>query len=184
MSVNELTTLLRDPDSTWTERRTRLQGWRGDDACRADAAAGGQRVGPAACAIGAFAGVALASPVVLGVVAATAVVGAVAPNHPFEMVYNAWASSRGRATLPPNRAAKRLGCAMGVAFLGGAAVAYAVGATTLGLVLALVLGVTATFVAATGVCVPSMLFTVLWGAERGAAPGLLSARRSAAPTAR
>jgi hypothetical protein len=184
MSVNELTALLRDPTSTWTERRTRLQGWSGDDACQADAAAGAQRVGPAACAIGSFAGVALHSPLVLGVFAATAVVGAVAPNHPFEMIYNAWAVRRRRPTLPANRAAKRLGCAIGAVFLGGAAVAYAAGAATVGLVLGLVLGVLATFVAATGICVPSMLFTVLWGAERACAPHLLSDRAPAETAAR
>jgi len=36
MSVRDLTELLRDPASPWTERRTRLQGWRGDDARRAE----------------------------------------------------------------------------------------------------------------------------------------------------
>jgi hypothetical protein len=184
MSVHELTELLRDPASTWTERRTRLQGWRGDDACRADAAVGAQRLAPAACAIGSFAGIALESPLVLGAFAATAVIGAFAPNHPFEWAYNAWAAPRGRATLPPNRAAKRLGCAIGVVFLGGAALAYAAGATTLGLVLALILGATATFVATTGICVPSMLFTVLWGTERACSAGLVSSRSPAETAAR
>ena len=144
----------------------RLQGWRGADATCADNAKGAQRLGPAVCAAGALAGAALESPVVLGAFAVTAVMGALAPNHPVESLYNRWASRRGRATLPANRAAKRLGCAIGVAFLGGAALAYAVGATTLGLVLASVLTGTATFVAITGICLPSMLFTVLWGVER------------------
>jgi uncharacterized membrane protein len=183
MSTNELTALLRDPSSTWTERRTRLQGWRGDEARRADGAVIAQRVAPAACAIGAFAGIALRSPLVLGAFALTAVVGALAPNHPFEWLYNRWAVRRGRAALPANRAAKRLGCAIGVVLLGGAAVAYAAGAAGVGLALALLLGVTATFVAATGICIPSMLFTILWGAERACAPGLVPTRAAAARTA-
>ena len=176
MSVEEVTALLRDPSSTWTERRTRLQGWQGDDARRADAAVLAQRVAPAACAIGAFAGAALQSPLVLTAFAATAVVGTFAPSHPFEWMYNAFAARRGRPTLPANRAAKRLGCAIGVVLLVGAAVAYAAGAATLGLVLALVLGSTAAFVATTGICVPSMLFTALWGTERACASGLVSPR--------
>ena len=184
MSVHELTELLRDPAATWTERRTRLQGWRGDDASRADAAVAAQRLAPAACAIGSFAGIALESPLVLGSFAATAVIGAFARNHPFEWAYNAWAAPRGRPTLPTNRAAKRLGCAIGAAFLGGSALAYATGAATLGLVLALILGATATFVAATGICVPSMLFTVLWGTERACARGLLPSRPPARSAAR
>lgn len=176
MSTCDLTELLGDAALSPLERRTRLQGWRGDDARQADAAAVAQRLAPAACAIGAFAGVALRSPLVLGVFAASALVGAVAANHPFESLYNALAARRGRPTLPANRAAKRLGCAIGLVFLGGAAVAYAVGAEPVGLVLGVILGLTATFVAVTGWCVPSMLFTVLWGAERACERDLVSAR--------
>lgn len=175
---SELTTLLGDTSLTWTERRTRLQGWSGPEAQQADATPGGQRIAAAACAAGALGGAVTGSPLVLTVFAATALVGAFAPNHPFEWLYNRVASTRGRRQLPANRAAKRLGCAMGVIFLGGSAAAYALGAATLGLVLALVLGGTATFVAATGICVPSILFTALWGSHRAAAPSLVAAMRT------
>jgi hypothetical protein len=37
---HELTTLLGDTSLTWTERRTRLQGWSGPDADQADATPG------------------------------------------------------------------------------------------------------------------------------------------------
>ena len=179
MSVHDLRALLGDTSLTWTERRTRLQGWRGPDADRADAAPVAQRLAPAICAIGALAGAVTGSPLVLGTFAATAVAGAIAPNHLFESLYNRWASGRGRSTLPPNRAAKRLGCAIGAAFLGSATIAYALGASTVGLVLALVLGTIAAFVAVTGICVPSILFTLLWGAERGSAASLVAAARCA-----
>lgn len=169
--------LLSDTTFTWSQRRTRLQGWRGADAEQADAAAIAQRLGPALCAVGSIAGAFMGSPAVLLLVASTALAGTFAANHPFESLYNRWASSRGQQPLPRNRAAKRLGCAIGVVFLGGAAVAYAVGASTLGLVLALVLGCTAAFVAITGICIPSLLFTLLWGTERGAEPSLAAAAR-------
>jgi hypothetical protein len=175
---HELTTLLGDTSLTWTERRTRLQGWSGPDADQADATPGGQRIAAAVCAIGALAGAVTSSPPVLAVFAASALVGAFAANHPLEWLYNREASARGRHRLPANRAAKRLGCAMGVAFLGGSATAYALGAPKLGLVLALVLGGTAAFVAATGICVPSLIFTVLWGPHRAAAPTLIAAART------
>lgn len=64
-------------------------------------------------------------------------------------------------------------------FLGGAALAHSLGAATVGFVLALVLGGTAAFVAATGICLPSMLFTILWGAERAAAPRLFGTKAPA-----
>lgn len=175
MSIRDLAIVLGDSSLSWTQRRTRLQGWRGDDAACADKATGVQRLAPAVCAAGAAAGALAESPVVLGAFAVTALMGAVGANHPFELVYNRVAAGRDRQTLPANRAAKRFGCAIGAVFLGSAAVAYALGAATVGLVLALVLGGTAAFVAATGVCVPSMLFTLMWGVERATAPSLRAA---------
>ena len=103
-------------------------------------------------------------------------IGVFAPNHPAEMVANALAERRGVSALPANRAAKRLGCAMGVVFLGGAAMAFAAGNVVPGTVLAGAMGVTATFVAVTGICVPSLIFTVLWGEARAQAPTLAAAR--------
>ena len=103
-----LTTLLGDTSLTWTERRTRLQGWSAPDADQADATPGVQRIAAVVCAVGALAGAVTGSP----------------------------------------------------------------------LVLALVLGGTAAFVAATGICVPSLIFTALWGAHRAAAPSLVTAART------
>lgn len=178
MTTHELTALLGDPTLTWCQRRTRLQGWRGPEADQADAAAGAQRIAPAFCAVGATAGALMSSPLVLAATAATALAGMFAANHSFEWLYNRWAANRGRQQLPANRAAKRLGCAIGFLVLGGAAIAFSVGASTLGLVLALIMAGTATFVATTAICVPSMLFTVLWGAQRAAAPSLAAAART------
>lgn len=143
------------------------------DAERADRAAAAQRLAPAMCAAGAAGGAVTESPLVLAAFAVTAFVGAVGPHHPFESVYNRWAGRRRRPTLPPNRAAKKLGCAIGAGLLAGAAGAYIVGAATLGFVLAAVLGATATFVALTAICIPSMIFTAVWGVERACRPNLL-----------
>lgn len=179
MRFRDLATVLGDSSLTWAERRTRLQGWRGPEAELADRARVAQRVGAVACAVGVAIGAALESPVLLAAVAATALVGAVAANHPFEVLYNRWARSRGGHVLPANRAAKRLGCAIGLVLLGGAAFAYAMGASTAGLVLASVLGGTAAFVAVTGICVPSIIFTVLWGLNRACEPSLVAAATAA-----
>jgi len=174
----EPSTLLGDTSLTWTQRRTRLQGWRGPDADQADALPGVQRIGSGVCAVGALAGAVMGSPLLLAMLASTALVGAFAPNHPFEWLYNRVASTRGGPQLPTNRAAKRLGCALGVVFLSVSAAAFALGAATPGLVLGLALGGTAAFVAATGICAPSLIFTALWGSDRAAAPSLLAAART------
>jgi hypothetical protein len=167
---SELTTLLVDANLTWSQRRTRLQGWSGPDAIQADANPAAQRIASAVCAIGAAAGAWTGSAVLLGVLATTALVGVFAPNHPFEWLYNHLTPTQHR--LPANRAAKRLGCAIGVVFLGASAVAYASGATTVGLVLAVVLACTAAFVAVTRICVPSIVFSALWGTQRAKGPSL------------
>lgn len=100
------------------------------------------------------------------------------------MIYNVVARRWGRDPLPANRAPKLLGCAIGVLLLGGSAVAFTAGATTVGVVLALVMAVPALFVAATGICVPSIVFTPAWGAERGTCPTLARAARTRGRSAR
>ncbi len=172
--ARELASLLTDDRYPRGLRLARLQGWRGGDASRAVAAQSAQRFAPALCAVGAIVGGALGSPTVLALLAATAVIGAFANHHPFEVVYNAAARRLNWPTLPANRAAHKLGCVLGVTFLAGAALAFAMGAATVGLILAGIMGATGIFVATTGICVPSMVFTLLWGAERGACSGLTS----------
>ncbi len=157
--------VLTDPRHDWTSRRMRLQGWRGRDVTQAIAAGWLVSVAPAACAIGSLAGAVLQSPLLLLALAATALVGAVGPHHPFEVVSNEIARRRGRTPTPPNRAGRRTGCTIGTIVLTSAAAAMLWGAPTLGAVLAGGLGVVAAFVAATNICIPSMVLTVLRGAE-------------------
>ena len=171
----EVHQMLTDTDRDWISRRLRLQGWRGEEVRQAAASGGVDRVGPAFCAVGSVAATGLHSWMIAAVLAVTSLIGVVAANHPVEAAANALASRRGVRPLPPNRAAKRLGCALGTLGLGGAAVAFASGHDALGVVLAGSIGATATFVAVTNVCVPSVIFTVLWGAERAQAPSLLAA---------
>jgi hypothetical protein len=169
--ARELAFLLSDRRLTWGLRLAHLQGWRGSDATQAAAAQRAQRLAPALCAVGAIVGAALASPFVLALFAATAVIGAVADHHPFEVAYNAAARKLELPVLPANRAAHKLGCVMGIAFLGGAAVAFGLGAVTVGVILAGTMGATGIFVAISGICVPSMMFTLVLGADRGTCHG-------------
>jgi hypothetical protein len=173
--LSELTELLTDPETERPTRLLRLQGWRGDDlACALDSG-NATRLGPASCAVMAF-GVAVTGSVPLAVIAgATALIGAFASNHPFEMAYNAVARRTGRTPVPANRAAKRLGCAIGTLMLAVSAVALATGATALGVGVAAFLGALAAFVAASNICVPSIMFTLLFGERKATAATLVSA---------
>ena len=166
--VEELAQLLTDPDFDRNTNLARLQGWRGDElAAATDAATFAQRVGPATCGVMALAVAVTGFTPLLLVTLATAIVGVFANNHAAESVYNVIARRRGRQAMPANRAAKRMGCTVGSLFLGGALVANAVSATTVATILLVALGSLALFVAATAICVPSIVFTLLFGSERG-----------------
>ena len=171
-TMTQLTEMMTRDDLDWDARLTRLQGWRGSDAEAADDAKWAQRLAALGCTTGALVGGVLQSPLILALFAATAVVGMFAPNHPFETIYNRTTRRTGAPALPANRAAKRLGCAMGTIMLGGSAILLLAGATTVGTVVAIAFGLTALFVATTGICVPSVMFTLIWGAQKGTAPTL------------
>lgn len=172
--IAEARMLLTDPRYARDTNLARLQGWRGEDLA-ASVAAGrrAHRVGPAFCGLLSLAIALTGSPVLLATTLATALIGVRAPNHPVELGYAVWARRAGEQPLPPNRAAKRLACAVGSLFLIGAAVSMAVGATVVGNVLLVTLGTLALFVAATGICVPSIMFTLMFGADRGARAQLI-----------
>lgn len=154
------------------QRRARLQGWRGDDLLAVLRAGPMGRLAPAFCGVATLVAVVTSSIPLVLVILATALVGMVAPNHPVETLANVVARRTGRPTLPPNRAAKRLGCAIGSLHLAGGAVALALGATVVAQALLVSLGGLAMFVAVSGICVPSILYTLAFGARRATAARL------------
>jgi hypothetical protein len=171
--VAQLTELLRDDRFDRSVRLLRLQGWRGAELTCAIGAGQAHRLAPGFCAVGAAAIAVTGSAWLAAALMGTAVVGLFARNHPVETLYNAVASRTGRSTIPRNKAAKRLGCALGTLFLGASSVSIALGAEVLGRSLAGAFAAVAGFVAVTNVCVPSMVFTTLWGTERAKADKLI-----------
>jgi len=162
----DLDEILRDRESDHPTRLLRLQGWRGADLAEAVAAGNAHRLAPGFCALGATLVALTGSSVLAGLLMATAINGIFARNHPVEWVYNSFARRTGRQPIPRNRAAKRLGCAIGAAFLAVSTIAIATGATLTGQVVAGVFAAVAWFVATTNLCVPSVIFVALFGAER------------------
>ena len=179
--IAQLKSVLSDPRFDRPTRLLRLQGWRGSELARARAAGNAHRVGPATCSALAV-GVAITGSATLAVVGVvTALAGAFGRNHPAELVYNWIARRTSGAPIPSNRAAKRLACAIGSLFFTGAAVSFATGYSTAGRVLALTLGAVAAFVTISSVCVPSIIFTLLWGEQKATAPSLLTRTRAPQP---
>ena len=166
MHVDDVRRILIEANRPVPARLLRLQGWRGADLrCALDAGAA-MRLGPAACAVQATLGLAVPSAALYAVFAAAALLGVVARNHPVELAWIWWARRSGRPVPPANRAGRRFACALGaVCFaLAGLGVSAQLPAVTLtmGLLMVLIPG----FVAATNLCVPSLVLTLLVGAER------------------
>jgi uncharacterized protein DUF4395 len=122
------------------------------------------RMTPALCAMAAAVGTALASPWILWVLAATAVLGAVLPFHPFDLIYNLGIRRiTGTPALPANRAPRRFACAMASVWLIATGALFASGINIAGYVLGFALVGVATLVATTHICIPSMIFRTACG---------------------
>ena len=177
LRLDDLRQVTTDPDFDRRTNLLRLQGWRGQALAEAsDAPWPVHRLGPAICGVLSFVVIATGSMALLLVTLASAIVGTFAANHPAESLYNAIATRRGRQQMPPNRAAKRTGCAVGSLFLAGAAIAAALGYGTVAIVLLAALGSLAIFVASTGICVPSIMSILAFGSDRGTRPRLIGRR--------
>jgi hypothetical protein len=170
----DLRRITTDPEFDRQSNLLRLQGWRGEALAEASATRWqAHRLGPAVCGVMSFAVIATGSMALLLITLASAIVGMLAANHPAESLYNAITVRRGGQPMPPNRAAKRTGCAVGSLFLAAAAIAAPLGYGTVAVVSLAALGSLALFVAATGICVPSIMSTLVFGSDRGTRPALI-----------
>jgi rhodanese-related sulfurtransferase len=123
----------------------------------------GLRFAPALCAAGVAAGTALASPLILVGMMATAAVGAAAPRHPFDLVYNyAVRHVVRKPAVPRNAPPRRFSCGVGAAWLAVTVSAFLAGWDGVGYLLGAGLAAMAAFVAVTHICLPSLVYTRLF----------------------
>jgi len=125
------------------------------------------RLSPAICMLWTAVGTLRQSPLVLGALVPFAVLGAILPGHPFDVLYNhALRHLTGGPTLPRYGARRHFACGLAAAMLAAAAWAFALGMATLGAMLGWLL-VTAAFVnVSTGFCIPSFLVRLVFGEVR------------------
>jgi hypothetical protein len=146
--------------SPTTARRLRTQGFT-DETWTAEVAPW-LRLAPALCATFAAAGTAMASPVVLYALAATAFLGTVLPFHPFDLLYNFGIRFLiGKRPLPPNGAPRRFACGIATLWLVATAFLFASGQLTAGYVLGALFVAVAGLVSTTDICIPSMMYAML-----------------------
>jgi hypothetical protein len=125
----------------------------------------GLRFSPALCFAGIVLGTALASPVLLLAMAATALIGGfVTPKHPFDYVYDAALRPLfGGLRVPPSPAPRQFACQLATPWIVAIAVAFLTGAAVIAWVLAVPLLVVAATVATTNWCLPSLIYGRLHG---------------------
>lgn len=120
------------------------------------------RFTPALCAVLAAVATALDSAPLTILLAVTALLGALFPHHPFDLVYNVGVRRLTRtAPLPPNRMPRRFACGVATVWLAGTAWAFAAGFLVTGRVLGAMFVVIALIPALTHFCVPSFLFHLM-----------------------
>jgi hypothetical protein len=152
-----------DTLTSWTLHRLDVQGFDAVEETRLAEVAPWLRLTFGLCALLAGIGTATASPILLLALAPIAALGAALPVHPFDLVYNHGIRHlTGTGPLPPRGAPSRFACGMGAAWLLVTAWAFWAGYATLGYALGGTLTAMAILVSTTDICIPSMVYRLLF----------------------
>jgi hypothetical protein len=116
------------------------------------------------CAVMAAVGTALASPLILLLLAPIALLAALFPVHPFDLIYNHGIRFlTGTGPLPRRGAPSRFACGLGAGWLVPTAWAFHAGLPLLGYVLGWLLTGVAVLVSTTDICIPSLVYRTIFG---------------------
>jgi hypothetical protein len=155
--------------STSVRRRIEAQGFVGLDDGTLAAIQYWLRLSPAICMIWTAVGLFLGSPMVLWALVPFAALGAILPTHPFDVCYNsAVCYLRRTPPIPRYGLPRRFACLMATIFLIVAAWALQSGLPTLAYIAGGLLVAGAFVNISTGFCVPSFIYSLLFGKQPGA----------------
>lgn len=147
-----------------TRRRLEIQGFVDVDEKILASTAPWLRLAFALCTTLAAAGTILASPVLLYALVPIAVLAAILPVHPFDLVYNyGLRRFTGTPQLPKRGAPNRFACGLGAVWLVATAIAFQLGALVAGYVLGGMLSLVGLLVSTTDICIPSLIFRTIFG---------------------
>jgi hypothetical protein len=122
------------------------------------------RLSPAICMIWAAIGTALASPTVLWALAPFALLGAILPGHPFDVLYNyGLRHLYGAPALPRYGTRRRFGCTSATAMLIAAGWSFHTAHLVAGYIIGGSLAAAAFVNVSTGFCIPSFIARVAFG---------------------
>jgi len=151
-------------------RRLEAQGFCGLDDATLEEVGPWLRWSPALCTFFMAAGVVLKSPAILWALAATALLGALLPFHPFDLLYNYGARHlTGTRALPHQGAQRRFACGVAAIWLLATGWAFQSGALPLAYALGIPLILVAGLVSVTHFCIPSLIYNTLF--RKPATPG-------------
>ena len=116
------------------------------------------------CTLIAGIGTAMASRAVLIALVPIALLAAVFPVHPFDLMYNHFIRlGTGTGRLPRRGAPSRFACGLAVPWLLGTAWAFWAGHAALGYTLGAMLVLVGGLVSTTDICIPSLVYRALFG---------------------
>jgi len=116
------------------------------------------------CTVLAATGTFMASPAILLGLAPIAALGAIFPVHPFDLIYNLGIRRiTGTHHLPKRGAPSRFACGLGAVWLIATAALFLEGMSLEGYILGGSLVVVGTLVATTHICIPSMIYRLIFG---------------------
>ncbi|HUG16481.1 MAG TPA: DUF4395 domain-containing protein [Thermomicrobiales bacterium] len=150
--------------SPTTRRRLDIQGFDHVDDCTLAPVAPWLRLAFGLCAFFAALGIALQSPPILLSLATIAVLAALFPVHPFDLLYNhGLRFLTGTPSLPRRGAPSRFACGLGAVWLLPVAWAFYAGHDVVGYALGGTLAAVAALVSMTDICIPSLVYRSLFG---------------------
>ncbi len=152
--------------SSAVRRRLEAQGFCDLDEATLNEVGPWLRWSPAFCTLFMAAGVALKSPMVLWALALTALLGALLPFHPFDLLYNYGARYlTGTRPLPHQGPQRRFACGVATVWLLATGWAFYVDAPLIGYLLGVPLILVAALVSITHYCIPSLIYNTLFKAR-------------------
>jgi len=130
------------------------------------------RLSPAVCMIWAAVGTAMQSAMVLWALAPFALLGALLPGHPFDVLYAfAVRPVTGGPPIPRYPFPRRFACALATLMIAAAAYSFQSGTIMTGQILGWGLVVAAFVNVSTGFCIPSFIYSLLFGKPTGCSAG-------------
>ena len=122
------------------------------------------RFAPTLCLVWVAAGVVAASPAILLALFPWALLGGILTGHPFDVVYNHGIRHFLRTPeLPPYGWPRRFACLMASGMIGATAAAFYLNYPIAGYLIGGMMIVMAAIQVATGFCVPSLIYTLIFG---------------------